>query len=153
MDCMKAHATKLRIATNHRNMCQESGTRDIVENTETPEATGELFHEYYTTDKIARKVLKEEFKKRYINYKNNQKNKIFKIITIIGIVTLIYALTFLIMRSALKNTKDQDIGYKPATTKPEFRETPTNKIKIENNKLEKENKQKTLHNTQHDRGH
>ena len=46
------------------------------------------------------------------------------------------------MRSALKNTKDQDIGYKPATTKPEFRENPTNKMKIENNKLEKENKQK-----------
>ena len=61
MDCMKAHATKLRIATNHRNICQESGTREVIENIETPEATGELFHEYYATDKIARKVLKEEF--------------------------------------------------------------------------------------------
>ena len=42
---------------------------------------------------------------------------IIKKITVLGVITLIYALTFIIMRTALKNTKDKDIGYKPSTKK------------------------------------
>ena len=139
MECMKAHATRLRIITNHKSICQDSGKIKLIENRETPEETAALFKDLYTKDKQIRKLLKEDFKKRCIKQRINYNNEIqptFKIMAIIGMIAMIYAITLCIMKSAQK----QDIGYKPTTTKQEFRENPT--IVTGNSKPEKETKQK-----------
>ena len=66
MECMKAHATRLRIITNHKNICQNSGKIKVIENGDTAEETADKFKNLYTKDKKIKKYLKEDFKKRCI---------------------------------------------------------------------------------------
>ena len=62
MECMQAHAKRIEIARNHKNICQGSETEEY-QNWKTPEYTGEELQEAYSEDKRIRKILKENFKK------------------------------------------------------------------------------------------
>ena len=107
IDCMKAHSERLQIANDHRNDCQDAEIKEIFTSINTPEHTGKQLQEAYDNDKRIKKVLKDDFKKRYTKYKNNKKketNSNEKIIAALGIIILIYMSTFVIMRTALKRT-------------------------------------------------
>ena len=61
MECMKAHATRLRIITNHKNICQNSGKVKVIENGDTAEETAEKFKNLYTKDKKIKKIFERRF--------------------------------------------------------------------------------------------
>merc|ERR1712173_106525 len=66
---------------------------------------GEEMQQAYDSDKIIKKLLKEDFRKRNRKHRKNLKNKtnpIKLIITILGLISLIYAAMFIIMKSAKK---------------------------------------------------
>ena len=144
---MKALSNRILIATDHRNECQDSKIKEVFTSIKTPEHTGEQFQEAYDNNKEIKKILKDDFKKRYIKYKNIQKNKTNssnKTIAVLGLITLIYILTFIIMRTALgstnnSKTNDKAPGYKPSTTNDKFRSIQQIK---EHNELVKKNKPK-----------
>jgi len=158
MQCMKAQATKIRIAANHRNICQNSGTKEEIKYQKTPEYTGKEFQDAYNTDKPTKNILKEDFKKRYNKHKDKFKNKTDstkKILAVLGLITLIYISTFIIMRTARsttfpynKNTKNKELTEQTINNKEATK--VENKLKIAKDtspqpikdKLEKENKPK-----------
>merc|ERR1712030_55446 len=134
MQCMKAHATKIRIAANHRSICQNSGTKEELINRITPEYAGKELQDAYDTDKIIKNILKEDFKKRYIKHKNKIKNKTDStknILAVLGLISLIYVSTFIIMRTVRSNTNP----YNKNTKKKLAEQTINNK---ETTKMEKE---------------
>merc|ERR1712105_280084 len=105
MTCMRAHATRIRIVGNHKNICLGSGIRKDLVNGKTPEVTGEEMQQAYDSDKLIKKLLKEDFRKRNRKHRKSLKNNtnpIKIIITTLGLISLIYAATFIIMKSAEK---------------------------------------------------
>ena len=103
---MRAHATRIRIVGNHKYICLGPGTRKDLVNEKKPEVTGEEMQQAYDNDKIIKKLLKEDFRKRNRKHRKslkNDTNPIKIIITILGLLSLIYAAMFIIMKSAEKN--------------------------------------------------
>merc|ERR1712173_236968 len=81
------------------------GTRKDLVNDKTPEVTGEEMQQAYDSDKLIKKLLKEDFRKRNRKHRKSLKNNtnpIKIIITTLGLISLIYAATFIIMKSAKK---------------------------------------------------
>ena len=144
-ECMKALSERLQIANDHRNDCQDSEVKEIFTSINTPEHTGNQFQEAYNNDKEIKRIMKDDFKKRYVKYKNSQKNQTNsnkKIFATLGLIILIYMSTFMIMRTALSKTnsnKSNDKTYKPSTTNNELRNTQQLK---EHNKSEQKDKPK-----------
>ena len=136
MECMQAHAIRVRIINNHNNTCIKLGTEEYT-NQKTPEITGKEFQKAYNEDEEIKKLLKENFKKRIIKHSNKQKNltnPTFNILTILGLITIIYLSTYIIaqaaqMRSDTTNIseirKDQDKN----TNQPELHQNKIKKTK------------------------
>merc|ERR1712074_503795 len=110
MTCMRAHASRLRIADNHRYICMGSGTKKILVNEKTPETTGEEMQQAYDESDLIKKVLKEDFRKRNRKHRKNKKgtNPIKTIITVLSAISLIYMVLFIMMKS----TEDAEIKIK-----------------------------------------
>merc|ERR1712030_144677 len=101
-ECMRAHATRLRIITNHKNICVNSGKVKVIENSDTATDMAEKFNNLYKTDKNIKKYFKKDFKKRCILKRSDQINATqpeFKLIIVI-MIALIYAVTLIIMKTA-----------------------------------------------------
>ena len=100
MTCMHAHASRLRIADNHRYICMGSGTKKILVNDRTPETTGEDMQQAYDENPLIKKILKEDFRKRNRKYRKKKKgtNPIKTIVTVLSAVSLIYMIIFLMMK-------------------------------------------------------
>merc|ERR1711984_29849 len=85
MECMRAHATRLRIITNHKNICVNAGKVKVIENSDTATDMAEKFNDLYKTDKNMKKYFKKDFKKRCILKRSDQINETqpeFKLIII-----------------------------------------------------------------------
>merc|ERR1711874_887365 len=70
MECMKAHATRLRIMTNHKNICLNSGKVKIIENGEQKITLAEL--EIAKQIKNGTKLSKEQASEILELMKNNK---------------------------------------------------------------------------------
>merc|ERR1712074_195564 len=57
MTCMSAHASRLRIADNHKYVCMGSRKKKILKNKKTPEATGEETQQAYDESSLIKKIL------------------------------------------------------------------------------------------------
>merc|ERR1712074_253552 len=101
MTCMRAHASRLRIADNHRYICMGSGTKKILVNEKTPETTGEDMQQAYDESDLIKKVLKEDFRKRNRKHRKKKKgtNPIKTVITVLSAISLIYMILFIMMKS------------------------------------------------------
>ena len=164
MDCMQAHAIRVRIINNHSNTCIKLGTEEYT-NQKTPEFTGKELQEACSKNKEIKKLLKENFKKRILQQSNKQTtNPTFKILTILGLITIIYMSTYIIAQAAqMKSdttvtsetqegqTKNQPELYQskikePTTPKDTGPHPDPNKIRTENKPKwrTKKAKQKTI---------
>merc|ERR1712173_436967 len=105
------------------------GTRKDLVNDKTPEVMGEEMQQAYDEDKLVKKLLKEDFRKRNRKHRKNQKNKnpIRTIITILSAISLIYMALFIIMKSAeetgIKKSTVQDKKMTKNSVKPVNSET------------------------------
>merc|ERR1712173_138233 len=104
MTCMRAHATRMRIVKNHKYICIGPGTKKLLVNHKTPEATGEEMQQAYDEDKEIKKLFKEDFRKRNRKHRKTKQstNPIKSIITVLSTISLIYMILFIIMKSAEK---------------------------------------------------
>merc|ERR1712074_179307 len=114
MTCMSAHASRLRIADNHRYICMGSGTKKLLVNEKTPEATGEDMQQAYDESNLIKKILKEDFRKRNRKYRKKKKgtNPMRTVITVLSAISLIYLMIFIMMKSteeAQINTQNEKI--------------------------------------------
>merc|ERR1712015_473498 len=101
MTCMRAHASRLRIADDHRYICMGSGTKKLLVNEKTPEATGEDMQQAYDESNLIKKILKEDFRKRNRKHRKKKKgtNPMQTVITVLSAISLIYLMIFIMMKS------------------------------------------------------
>merc|ERR1712173_41893 len=112
---------------------------------------GEEMQQAYDSDKLIKKLLKEDFRKRNRKHRKSLKNNtnpIKIIITTLGLISLIYAATFIIMKSAEKTeirklTIQSAKNTEPNDLKTKEYEPDLEKINEENWKTKK--KCKILH--------
>ena len=101
MTCMRAHATRIRIVSNHKYICLGPGTRKDLVNEQTPEVTGEEMQQAYDESKLIKKLLKEDFRKRNRKHRKNKNNSnpLKAIIAVLSTISLIYMILFIMMKS------------------------------------------------------
>merc|ERR1712105_417781 len=119
--CMRAHASRLRIADNHRYICMGSGTKKILVNEKTPETTGEDMQQAYDESNLIKKILKEDFRKRNRKHRKKKKgtNPMQTVIMVLSAISLIYMMLFIMMKSTeeaeikAQNEKTIKVGANP----------------------------------------